>query len=159
MKNNIKKLLFDSGISNYRISKDTGIAQTTLSRFTRKESSIGNMSLNNAIKLNEYFLSMKEEIEMEKLFNEIDNIFIKNNKVNISYYCSVGDLLNDGMDAEILDENWYVFGNKNAKPSELNESFVIVEVEGTSDLPIFTHERKNELLKYLQENHKEYLKK
>ncbi|MEJ8777614.1 hypothetical protein [Pseudogracilibacillus sp. ICA-222130] len=55
IKENISKLLFDSGLSNYKISKDTGIAQTTLGRFTTKKSDIDNMSLGNAIKLNEYY--------------------------------------------------------------------------------------------------------
>ena len=56
IKKNIEKLLFESGESMYAIHKATGIAQTTLSRFTRKESDIDNMSLKNAIKLNEYYL-------------------------------------------------------------------------------------------------------
>ena len=53
IKDNINKLLFESGLTNYQISKRTGIAQTTLSRFTRKESDIENMSLKNALKLND----------------------------------------------------------------------------------------------------------
>ena len=53
MKENIKKLFFETDVTNYQIFKETGIAQTTLGRFTRKESDIGNMSLDNAIKLNE----------------------------------------------------------------------------------------------------------
>lgn len=56
IKENIEKLLFESGESMYKISKETGIAQTTLSRFVRKESDIENMSLKNAMKLNEYYL-------------------------------------------------------------------------------------------------------
>lgn len=60
IKKNIEKLLFESDISMYKIHKETGIAQTTLSRFTRKESEIGNMSLDNAIKLNDYYLKIKE---------------------------------------------------------------------------------------------------
>lgn len=54
--NNIKKLLFESEISMYEVSKATGIPQTTLSRFVRKESDIENMSLKNALKLNDYYL-------------------------------------------------------------------------------------------------------
>ena len=60
IKKNIEKLLFESDISMYKISKATGIAQTTLSRFTRKESNVENMSLKNALKLNEYYLKIKE---------------------------------------------------------------------------------------------------
>lgn len=54
--NNIKKLLFESDISMYEVSKATGIPQTTLSRFKRKESDIENMSLKNALKLNDFYL-------------------------------------------------------------------------------------------------------
>jgi len=54
--NNIKKLLFESEISMYEVSKATGIPQTTLSRFKRKESDIENMSLKNALKLNDFYL-------------------------------------------------------------------------------------------------------
>lgn len=53
---NVEKLLFESEESMYKIAKETGIAQTTLSRFKRKESDIENMSLKNANKLNEYYL-------------------------------------------------------------------------------------------------------
>lgn len=55
---NIKKLLFEMDVSNYKVSKETGIAQTTLSRFTRKESDIDNMSLKNALALNDYYLKL-----------------------------------------------------------------------------------------------------
>lgn len=53
---NIKRLLFTSNISMYEVSKATGIPQTTLSRYVRKESDIENMSLKNALKLNDYYL-------------------------------------------------------------------------------------------------------
>lgn len=56
MKENISKLLFESELSNYKISKETGIGQTVLSRYTRKESDIENMSLKNALILNDYYL-------------------------------------------------------------------------------------------------------
>jgi len=59
LKENIKELLESEKISNYQISKNTGIAQTTLSRFARSESDIGNMSLDNALKLNEYYNQLK----------------------------------------------------------------------------------------------------
>lgn len=59
IKKNIEELLFNSDVTMYEVSKATGIAQTTLSRFTRKESDIENMSLRNALKLNEYYLKRK----------------------------------------------------------------------------------------------------
>ena len=56
IKKNIEKLLFESGETMYAIYKETGVPQTTLSRFARKESDVENMSLRNALKLNEYYL-------------------------------------------------------------------------------------------------------
>lgn len=55
IKDNIKKLL-DSGITNYRIHKDTGIAQSTLSDLKNGKSRIEDMRLEVALKLNDYFL-------------------------------------------------------------------------------------------------------
>jgi len=79
IKKNIEKLLFESGESMYSIYQATGIAQTTLSRFVRKESDVENMSLKNAIKLNEYYLNIKEEekMKLEKLKEVVkDNVEI-----------------------------------------------------------------------------------
>jgi len=55
IKDNIQKLL-DSDISNYRIYKDTGIAQSTLSDLKNGKTSIDSMRLDNALKLNDYYL-------------------------------------------------------------------------------------------------------
>lgn len=55
IKNNIETLL-KSEISNYKISKATGIAQTTLGDYTNGKSKIGNMKLDHAVKLNEFYL-------------------------------------------------------------------------------------------------------
>lgn len=56
MKENIKKLLKSKEVSKYRISKETGIAQTTLSDYATGKSDIGNMKLDHALKLNEFYL-------------------------------------------------------------------------------------------------------
>lgn len=56
MKENIKKLLTNGEISIYRISKDTGIAQSTLRDYANEKTKIGNMKLDFALKLNEYYL-------------------------------------------------------------------------------------------------------
>lgn len=60
IKDNIQALLASKDISNYKISKETGIAQTTLSDYSTGKSQIGNMKLDHAIKLNEYYLKIKE---------------------------------------------------------------------------------------------------
>jgi hypothetical protein len=64
IKNAIEELLSDPNITNYQIEKATGIRQTVLGKYTRGESKIGNMSLDNAIKLYNYYLKLKEENEM-----------------------------------------------------------------------------------------------
>jgi len=56
MKENIKKLLTSEEISIYRISKDTGIAESTLRDHANGKTEIGNMKLDFALKLNEYYL-------------------------------------------------------------------------------------------------------
>lgn len=57
---NIQALLESKEVSNYKISKETGIAQTTLSDYAVGKSKIGNMKLDHAIKLNNYYLKIKE---------------------------------------------------------------------------------------------------
>ncbi|MGM8213152.1 hypothetical protein ACLIBH_10210 [Virgibacillus sp. W0430] len=63
IKENIQKLLESKEISNYKISKDTGIAPMTLSDYATGKSIIGNMKLDHAIKLNEYYLKNKDILE------------------------------------------------------------------------------------------------
>lgn len=60
IKENIKSLLESEKISNYKISKETGIAQTTLSDYATGKSDINNMKLGHALKLNEFYLKFKE---------------------------------------------------------------------------------------------------
>lgn len=67
IKTAIEKLLSDPNITNYKIEKETGIRQTVIGKYTRGESEIGNMSLDNAIKLYNYYLKLKGE---NKLSNE-----------------------------------------------------------------------------------------
>ena len=66
---NIKKyqyLLKSKKLSNCEISEEVGIAQVIFSRFVRKESDIGNMSLDNALKLSEYYNKYFNEIKQRK---------------------------------------------------------------------------------------------
>ena len=57
--NKIQKLL--QTVTAYRISKATGIGDTTISRWVTGKTPIGKMSLENAIKLTNY----AEELDME----------------------------------------------------------------------------------------------
>lgn len=61
MKKAIEYLLTNPGISNYQIAKATGISQTVLGKYTNHVSDVGKMTLDNAIKLNNYF---KELLKM-----------------------------------------------------------------------------------------------
>lgn len=76
MKENIEKLLKSGMVSNYRISKDTGIIQTTLSSYATGKSNIGNMKLDHAILLNDYYTkNWKEKVEeMETIKMVIDEV-------------------------------------------------------------------------------------
>lgn len=79
IKNNIE-YLFKLNVSNYQISKDTKISQMTLSKYATGKSELGNMTLDNAIKLNDYYNKIKGEIEM-KTYTNYFTIDIEVNKV------------------------------------------------------------------------------
>lgn len=50
-------------VSNYQISKVTGISQIVLSKYATGKSDVGNMSLDNAIKIHDYFKEMLAMLE------------------------------------------------------------------------------------------------
>lgn len=60
IKSNIEKLMSDESISNYAINKETGIAQSTLSDLKKGVTKLGTMKLDHAIKLNDFYLKIKE---------------------------------------------------------------------------------------------------
>jgi len=55
IKENIENLL-QSEISNYRIHKETGVAQSTLSDLKSGKSKLGNVKLDVALELNDFYL-------------------------------------------------------------------------------------------------------
>lgn len=61
MRKEIQWLLFESGITSYKIAKVTGISQYTLGKYKKGKSDIGNMSLDNAELLHECYLKIKKE--------------------------------------------------------------------------------------------------
>ncbi|WP_277680324.1 hypothetical protein [Gracilibacillus dipsosauri] len=77
IKENIEKLL-NSELTNYRISKLTGIDQATLSRFKNGKTKIGDMKLDNALKLNNLWEEYKMEIVNTKFIEgfekDMDNV-------------------------------------------------------------------------------------
>src|SRR5699024_3179379 len=66
IKQNIKNLL-DSSVTNYRIHKDIGVAQSTLSDLVKGKSNLDDMKLGVAVKLNDYYIKNKEMIEMIRI--------------------------------------------------------------------------------------------
>lgn len=62
----IRWLIHESGVTAYRINKDTGISANAINRITKDGSPIENLSLATAMKLEEYAIKLKEEINMEK---------------------------------------------------------------------------------------------
>lgn len=73
IKQAIRTLLM-SDISNYKISKEVGIAQTTLGDYTTGKSKLGNMKLDHAMKLYEYYTKNEEEINMSYALKQIKEI-------------------------------------------------------------------------------------
>ncbi|GAA0347256.1 hypothetical protein [Oceanobacillus oncorhynchi] len=56
IKDNISKL-FDSDVSNYAIHKATGISQSSLADIKKGKAKLGNITLDKAIKLNNYYVN------------------------------------------------------------------------------------------------------
>ena len=57
MRNNINKLL-DSDVSIYRISKDTGVPESTIREYRQNRDKVNRMGLSIAEKLSEYYKGM-----------------------------------------------------------------------------------------------------
>lgn len=57
----ISWLLHESGVSRYKISKDTGITESTLSRLVHGQTHIKNMQFGYAVHLTEYARNLKSE--------------------------------------------------------------------------------------------------
>lgn len=60
-------LLHESNVTRYRISKDTGITQSTLSRLYNGITSVERMRLGHAITLTNYAKSLKEEHDQDEV--------------------------------------------------------------------------------------------
>lgn len=57
----IRWLLFDSGVSYYRIGKDTGIPEPNVYRLQQKKSKIENLRFNTASTLTAYARKVRQE--------------------------------------------------------------------------------------------------
>ncbi|MEN2468003.1 helix-turn-helix domain-containing protein [Ornithinibacillus sp. JPR2-1] len=61
MKEDIRRLI-NSHITGYKIHKETGISESTISRIRNGKIELGSISLDNAIKLHEFYKKHKNEI-------------------------------------------------------------------------------------------------
>lgn len=61
IKESIVQLLNDQRISGYKISKATGINETVVHYYRTGKADIDNMKLGNAIRLYQYYLSIKND--------------------------------------------------------------------------------------------------
>lgn len=132
----IEYLLLKSEVSNYRISKDTGIGQNVLGRYSNGESEIENMTLGNAIKLYNYF---KEATNMGKIIAELEAL--KGNEVTL---LEMDNELQPISDSDSIFEygqdywNDWKDGNKasfvyKVEGLDINVQFEIVEDNGISE--------------------------
>ncbi|GLO65095.1 MULTISPECIES: XRE family transcriptional regulator [Oceanobacillus] len=62
MKEEIVKLI-ESNVTGYKIHKETGIPESTISRIRSGKIEIGSIRLDNAIKLHDYYINHKHEID------------------------------------------------------------------------------------------------
>lgn len=75
MLNNVKWLLFESGISKYKISQETGVPQSTLSRYSTDEADIANMSAANLTKLNDYYIKISQIPDRDRINKIVGECF------------------------------------------------------------------------------------
>lgn len=156
IKNNIEEL-FNSDVSNYQISKDTKISQMTLSKYATGKSELGNMTLDNALKLNDYYTKNKEMLIMLSILNDIK----KNYKVDgenekfMNYYESAAEIKEE-IDQDIFEEvflNGYV-----QKPDSINElNYPVITFDNSNSVEgkLFEANEKDDIL----DEAKEYFEK
>lgn len=71
MKKEIEFLLFESGVSNYKISQITGISAPALQKYSNKTSDVENMTLGNAIKLYDCYQKLRKEKEIKTVDRDV----------------------------------------------------------------------------------------
>lgn len=83
----VKELLANKEISNYRISQATGIAQSTLSDYVKGKTNINRMPIENAIKLHNYYLEeMGEMVNIKQIIAGIENGEIELENLDPNYH-------------------------------------------------------------------------
>lgn len=154
IKENIKEL-FELE-TNYAISKETGIAQTTLGRYTSGNSLIGNMKLDHAIKLNNYYIKNKEMLEMKNIIEEIRKSY-KVDGENETYATAVESYedLKEKFNLEFFEED--ILGSylqKVDKARELKYPIIVFDDSNASGGQIFEADELEDALNEAKEHFK-----
>lgn len=137
MRKNIEKLIA-SGITAYRVSKETGIPLNTATRIFSGEANLDNITLKNAEILNNYYKKL-EEIEMNRLFKNVETGTIKSYKEWLEQektFC--GWLMEnnsdyEGMSVDEILEKRINSGDMFADLEELTQSYEVEEVRFEKD--------------------------
>ncbi|HLR59953.1 MAG TPA: helix-turn-helix domain-containing protein [Pseudogracilibacillus sp.] len=133
--------MLENVIGVVEASKITGLAEGTIKNYCAAKKIVSK-------KIGKSWVIDKTKLEeWAKMQNIIKGLNLREGTF-VTYYNNVNELIDDGMDIEILDEKFYVFGNKYMKPSEIKEALTIVEVESSDDTPIFLEGQEDELKNY-----------
>ena len=127
MINNIKTLLSSDLLSNYKISKETGIAQSTLSDFTNGKIEIENMRLKYALLLNKVYEKYRGEIEVfDEAYEDKSRLTAIQSKI-FALHNHYKDIENDQKVVEAWDELLKLIENETKiRQNALNELHDII---------------------------------
>src|SRR5690625_805821 len=127
MINNIKTLLSSDLLSNYKISKETGIAQSTLSDFTNGKIEIENMRLKYALLLNKVYEKYRGEIEVfDEAYEDKSRLTAIQSKI-FALHNHYKDIENDQKVVEAWDELLKLIENETKiRQNSLNELHDII---------------------------------
>lgn len=124
MRKNIEKL-FSSNHSGYKIAKETGIPQQTISRFISKSTDMSNMKLVVAEILNEYYLKNKGGMTVFNVGTWWNDSMIDLVEIDEEVYAL------NGWNGESFVDSWKCEGEENMDASE--EVYVITPVTKEAD--------------------------
>lgn len=128
MRQNIEALLFKSGLSGNKIANESGVPQSTVSRFLTGESKLDNMKLSTVESLNEYYNKIKGDIKMKKVYELLEQA------VNVDEMSADGKYLVYHESPEVLAEEFGLEDDPEGFSERFYDEFGIdvEEVEGTS---------------------------
>lgn len=129
----IKWLLHDSGVTAYRISKDTELSATTVNRIVVEGRPIEGLTLKTANILEKYASNLKEEKEMEKIKEIINRVEMLKVEMSEDYDIDNDNIISHHVDGEDLavyfaEKNFVQEARKNDTADEL-----LAELNGLDD--------------------------